>query len=80
MTLISEASKKEKELFVSVKDDVMAYFNQENITLLSTVWEAESFTTQVVAGINYSVIYRINSTQKIEVRFWKKLDGTVEIT
>jgi hypothetical protein len=27
MTLISEASKKEKELFVSVKDDVMAYFN-----------------------------------------------------
>jgi len=45
-----------------------------------TTWEAVSFTTQVVAGMNYSVIYRINSTQNIECRFWKKLDGTVELT
>jgi hypothetical protein len=41
---------------------------------------AESFTTQVVAGTNYNVVYKINSSQKIEVRFWRKLDGTVQIT
>lgn len=43
------------------------------------MFEPESFKTQVVAGLNYNVIYKINIRQKIEVKFWKKLDGTVQV-
>jgi len=43
------------------------------------MFQPETFKTQVVAGTNYNVIYRINLRQRIEVKFWKKLDGTVVV-
>lgn len=43
------------------------------------MFKPESFKTQVVAGLNYNVIYRVNTTQKVEVKFWKKLDGNVQV-
>ena len=45
-----------------------------------TMFEPISYKTQVVAGTNWTIIYRISATQNIEVTAWEKLDGTTEIT
>lgn len=79
MTLVADAELEEQLFLKSQQQAILDYFNQENVSINVTMFEPESYTTQVVAGTNYSVVYKINSSEKIEVKFWLKLDGTVQI-
>jgi hypothetical protein len=80
MKKVTEASAATKKLLIDQKQSVMDYFKREGANLQIQMFEPESFKTQVVAGMNYTVIYRISITMRIEVRFWRKLDGSVVIT
>lgn len=80
MTKITEANVSTKKLLKSVEKPVREFISKLNSKIEIKEFIPETFSTQVVAGMNYNVIYKINTTQKMEVKFWKKLDGTVQVT
>lgn len=80
MVKISEASEEVVELITEQKPAIMSYYNDVNFNLQVTQFTPESFSTQVVAGLNYDVVYKINPSQKIEVKFYQDLDENVTIT
>jgi hypothetical protein len=80
MTKISEASEEVVTLITEQKSKVMEYYSTSNFGLQVTEFTPESYSTQVVAGINYDVVYKINTTQKIEVKFNVDLEENVTVT
>ena len=59
MKKVTEASAATKKILVGQKQNVLDYFKKEGANLKIDMFEPESFKTQVVAGMNYTVIYRI---------------------
>lgn len=81
MKKVTEASAATKKLLTQdVILPVKNFISKLGANVQITQMVPESFKTQVVAGTNYEVVYKINPTQKMEVKIWKKLDGTVQVT
>lgn len=80
MTKITETKPAVVKLLKSVEKPVREFVSKLDSKIEIKEFTPETFSTQVVAGTNYNVIYKINPVQKMEVKFWKKLDGTVQVT
>jgi len=56
------------------------YLQQQGRNMTFTSFKPISYKTQVVAGVNYTIVIQVTTTITIEFTVWKKLDGTIQVT
>lgn len=72
-------SNESKEILIKSFTNISELHSKLNFLTLEHLLENHTYSTQVVAGLNYKFHFEFNNNEVVVV-VWKKLDNTLEVS